>query len=1396
VEGFAQIVMYGKSLQGGGGYANGKNGKQEGGGNCAFLSLQDDARDPSVHPWGGLAATRDSMLTVLDCFLDGKPLEVLQNVFESARARERERELLYPDACGGGGRGWICQNTSLNGRGHGLKESCALHTARLSCEALVDFWSALGDETRHSLLRMKEEDFVERLMFRFDSKRFCRDCRRNVLREFKEMKELKRSRKEPQCTPWFCAADTVFRYEVSDSEVQVDWRDCFAGEIGSVYQRFEWALGTTEGKSDLLAFEDVGLMEYVRAINVDLVNVSACFITVRGWKRDGRCTELCAKAHALNGQLCVHRRLIVGDGFVSITKGESIQRFFERAEETEEEEDEESVDKDGNEIEGEASRPQKHAKSPELARDFLLDTATVIFKEQVEKAFREGTARQNAHSSFVCLSLGLLEERVRVACKEISTLEKQNKLLEEEEDEKREEEERRERRKLKEKEKKLRRKEKLKSKEKGNKVNSKTTESDSNGCLDEPLLGNEEERESSSGSQVDGYGGNNSEDSMSRRPSSPDMAEARPSADAYDSENGDPKKHEQHFIPAYDIEDSLSLRDGNGAFIVEQSKSMKRRTQSRKWQQHPDAMSWRSSPVMDAPRNVARVVAPAPSYEEKRTTTTTHVIPKNGITKTGLAKGDSEGVSKFRIESWNQTHPHSNTQDIRHEENQSCACGSSKKVSGMCDSSSGSMNGIVERVPFEDSQTKLFPRGRHLDSRSLQHAGETPPGRPRSAPGHHHDGEDKRYLQARSPSETTENSKHVVYSRTSSLDTVLSSRSDAASQVTCDSVSNNRTVLHMGNASAEVAPSRPLVGRPMWAPHTTNGMTSGKPLVGKGLPISSGNHGPAENGSGNSDMLHGGRLRPSTPVSQTSTLSSPLTASVNSVELSPVFRLPSSSDGSRQVNQIELDSKVPKKILGTQNLADEGHETTLVHIVVNGNKMGNSSGSVLNSTTLPQSTTSTPTCPAAPGGSSSQSSSISTAVVSESCPVSEVKSCGVVANVAGTLEDGELLPPKVPRPERQAWVALGMSSKGPLQAPHAEHVMLHTSPPPLGLGPPPRMHLHSNGHSALSFPPGAGPPRPPPKNVYAFPDMVPLQGPAQYPMQVHGMMSSATTHLPSQPQSFGYYHQVTAPWTPPCSRNGVLPLPQPAGGFLSPGHGTGPLNLSSMGTFPSMSLPVPGPLEAAPLGVRDQQFPLMSNGIYPNGMNLNGMNPNRLHPIQIQDSRYGGGTAAVREMMDGQGSVPRILDLSAEATANGGCTEDHHHHHHMPAQQLVSNGMTQPSLVHTKDMSIQPPPELVLRSDISGFSLFHSGWPTSAAEKTSAVIPSANEKSMLVECVPESFSDKSWCNGRLKHEQAADAATKPSLPALGEYSLFNPPPNNGFRFFGAHKVRSLVPENA
>ncbi|XP_038881990.1 uncharacterized protein LOC120073308 [Benincasa hispida] len=480
LEGFLQIVIYGKSLQQGKTCVNhscnrlGVSKNQACDGSLSVNGFQDEIQDPSVHPWGGLTTTRDGVLTLLDCYLCSHSFLGLQNVFDSARARERERELLYPDACGGGGRGWISQGTTSYGRGHGTRETCALHTARLSCDTLVDFWSALGEETRQSLLRMKEEDFIERLMYRFDSKRFCRDCRRNVIREFKELKELKRIRREPCCTSWFCVADMAFNYEVSDDTIQADWRQTFADSV-ETYHYFEWAVGTGEGKSDILEFENVGMNGSVKINGLDLGGLSSCFITLRAWKLDGRCTELSVKAHALKGQQCVHRRLTVGDGFVTITRGENIRRFFEHAEEAEEEEEDDSIDKDANDLDGDCSRPQKHAKSPELAREFLLDAATVIFKEQVEKAFREGTARQNAHSIFVCLSLKLLEERVHIACKEIITLEKQMKLLEEEEKEKREEQERKERKRTKEREKKLRRKERLKGKDK-DKLSSESAE--------------------------------------------------------------------------------------------------------------------------------------------------------------------------------------------------------------------------------------------------------------------------------------------------------------------------------------------------------------------------------------------------------------------------------------------------------------------------------------------------------------------------------------------------------------------------------------------------------------------------------------------------------------------------------------------------------------------------------------------------------------------------------------------------------------------------------------------------------------------------------------------------------------------------------------------------------
>ncbi|KAG7574561.1 hypothetical protein ISN44_As09g027390 [Arabidopsis suecica] len=465
LEGFVQIVSTGRAAyekrfpcNKSGASKDQINGKSVGTRKCTVAY-----QSPSIHRWGGLTTTRDGCLTLLDCFLNAKTFKGLQTVFESARARERERELLYPDACGGGGRVWLSQGIAGFGKGHGTRETCALHTTRLSCDTLVDFWSALEEQSRQSLLRMKEEDFVERLTYRFDCKKFCRDCRRNVIREFKELKELKRMQREPRCTDWFCVADTAFQYEVDIDSVRADWSQYFTENAG--YHQFEWAIGTGEGESDIRDFKYVGNDRSAQVNGLDLRGLHECYITLRAFKKNGRSSEISVKAHALRGQQCVHSRLVVGDGFVSIKRGECIRMFFEHAEEAEEEEDEVMIDKDGNELDGECLRPQKHAKSPELAREFLLDAATVIFKEQVEKAFRDGTARQNAHSIFVCLSSKLLEQRVHIACKEIVTLEKQNKLLEEEEKEKREEEERKERKRIKEREKKLRRKERLKEKE-------------------------------------------------------------------------------------------------------------------------------------------------------------------------------------------------------------------------------------------------------------------------------------------------------------------------------------------------------------------------------------------------------------------------------------------------------------------------------------------------------------------------------------------------------------------------------------------------------------------------------------------------------------------------------------------------------------------------------------------------------------------------------------------------------------------------------------------------------------------------------------------------------------------------------------------------------------------
>ncbi|KAG1366302.1 putative hornerin-like [Cocos nucifera] len=81
-DGFTQIVMYAKSLQqeGVGMHLPNKIGTSK----TQNDSELDEVEDPAVHPWGGLAATKDGRLTLLDCFINARSLKTLQNVFDSA----------------------------------------------------------------------------------------------------------------------------------------------------------------------------------------------------------------------------------------------------------------------------------------------------------------------------------------------------------------------------------------------------------------------------------------------------------------------------------------------------------------------------------------------------------------------------------------------------------------------------------------------------------------------------------------------------------------------------------------------------------------------------------------------------------------------------------------------------------------------------------------------------------------------------------------------------------------------------------------------------------------------------------------------------------------------------------------------------------------------------------------------------------------------------------------------------------------------------------------------------------------------------------------------------------------------------------------------------------------
>lgn len=86
LEGFLQIVMYGKSFQQEGAVGHLIDNSaaslktQDEGGLSVTNRCQEEIQDPSVHPWGGLTTTRDGSLTILGGYLFSKSLKGLQIV--------------------------------------------------------------------------------------------------------------------------------------------------------------------------------------------------------------------------------------------------------------------------------------------------------------------------------------------------------------------------------------------------------------------------------------------------------------------------------------------------------------------------------------------------------------------------------------------------------------------------------------------------------------------------------------------------------------------------------------------------------------------------------------------------------------------------------------------------------------------------------------------------------------------------------------------------------------------------------------------------------------------------------------------------------------------------------------------------------------------------------------------------------------------------------------------------------------------------------------------------------------------------------------------------------------------------------------------------------------------
>mmetsp|Transcript_9815 Transcript_9815/g.35969 ORF Transcript_9815/g.35969 Transcript_9815/m.35969 type:complete len:955 (-) Transcript_9815:138-3002(-) len=373
--------------------------------------------------WAGVAVNGDR--DIVTCSKGAMQRQDLR-IFDWDWQRMKQQALLHAVS-----DGLACCGYGWSRRIYGSK-ACSLHTRHCSCEVLTEYWNSMSEPMRTGLFTLPEQDFVEKLD-RYLKAKICKDCRRNVSRAFKELKDLKRQKCETRCNSAFCCPDVGpgFTYEITRTTCSADWSGCVSESDGI---KFEWALGSFPGGDDIVRYTIAEKATSFEATDLHLNGIGLCHLTIRSCLDQPKniCFQAKGKANA-GYPSCVHQQLFVGNGMVWLDEGPNVIAHFDRAEEVQEIEDEDQPN--GNSYYELPDSKRMHAETPELAREALIDAASVIFSERVQHAFREQCASENAHNLFVLTALSLLQERLWVGCRDVFAAALQAELLAEEEEE-------------------------------------------------------------------------------------------------------------------------------------------------------------------------------------------------------------------------------------------------------------------------------------------------------------------------------------------------------------------------------------------------------------------------------------------------------------------------------------------------------------------------------------------------------------------------------------------------------------------------------------------------------------------------------------------------------------------------------------------------------------------------------------------------------------------------------------------------------------------------------------------------------------------------------------------------------------------------------------------------